>query len=147
VGEGLVDQEAVELGLALDEPEVGADGALEELLAVRVVAEEGLVDLAEEAVGEALGDGGDEPVAVPEVAVEDRLGDPASAGQLVHRDAGAPLADRRDGVLQELVAADRPALVALRPVLGSGRHGAHDATAGPSGAPGLGGQSPATLQS
>ena len=59
-------------------------------------------DRGEQVGGELLGDGLDQAVAVAEVPVEDRLGDPAGLGELLHGDAGSDLADGTDGGVEQL---------------------------------------------
>ena len=84
----VLDHEAVEVRLPLDEPDVGVDRRPQQLEGGGVRGERGR-DRGEQIGREPLGDGVDEAVAIAEVSVQDRLGDAAGPGELLHRDAGA----------------------------------------------------------
>ena len=93
--------------------DVGVDGGAQQVAGIGVGGER-RGDRGEEVGGEALGDGADEAVAVAEVAVEDRLGDPAGLGELLHGGAGPDLADGPDGGVEELLAALGAPVIAFR---------------------------------
>ena len=57
-----------------------------------------------------LGDRRYEAVAVDEVAIQDRFGDPAGGRHLLHRDVGAPPADHLDRGVEQLATTEQAPL-------------------------------------
>jgi hypothetical protein len=104
-----VNHEAVELGVALDQLEVGVDGGREQDLGIVLVGHR-RAQLPNEPVGDPLADGDVELALVGEVAVDDGLGSGGCRGDLVHADAGAVPANRHDGGVDELRAPGAPVL-------------------------------------
>ena len=100
-GADVLDEELVEVGVALDEGDVGVDRRLEQFTRP-APARQRRGDLLGEPDGEDGADARHQPVAVTEVAVEDRLGDATRRGELFHRDTCAVLADGVDGRVEEL---------------------------------------------
>ena len=119
VDERAVDDEAVDLGVRLDECEVGVDRRRDELarVAVRGAREtHGRTDVADDAAVDAVGHSAVEAGLVVEVPVDDGLGGAGLGGDVVHAHARAVLADGTDRRIDQagppLLAVPFPACVA-----------------------------------
>jgi hypothetical protein len=95
--------EAVEVGLLLDEGEVGVDGADEEVARLRVARQRGR-QRSHEVVAEALGQRRNQARAVAEMAVHDGLGDTGLGGDDLHRHRRAVAADDLHRRIEQLLA-------------------------------------------
>ena len=117
-----VDDEPVDLGVGLDEPQVGVDRRGEQLA-------RGLVARSASAArswptsrsATRVADGDVELGPVGEVPVDDGLAGAGLGGDLVHADAGAVLADRAQRGLDELLPAGRAVLVPAGAAVAGGR--------------------------
>ena len=109
-----VDEEPVDVGVALDEREVGIDGSGEQLARCTAGAERRL-QLGQQRGGELLGDRLTQPSAVVEEAVEDRLGDADLGRDLLHRRAGAVAPDDAHRRLDQFLSAGGAVLEAGGP--------------------------------